>query len=110
MSFKSFAKILFRNWRTTVIEQLKSGLSSMISDVDGSVSSKRVVTFLCVAAMLVTWGANLFWGFQITEFIFEGLMYIIIVGLGVATAEKFSRKGSSASTDVNVSSITDKVM
>jgi hypothetical protein len=43
--------------------------------------------------MLVTWGANLFWGFQITEFIFEGLMYIIIVGLGVAAAEKFSRKG-----------------
>jgi hypothetical protein len=46
----------------------------MISDVDGSVSSKRVVTFLCVGAMLVTWAANLFWGFQITEFIFEGLM------------------------------------
>lgn len=110
MSFKSFVKILFRNWRTTVLEQLKSGLSSMISDVDGSVSSKRVVTFLCVGAMLVTWAANLFWGFQITEFIFEGLMYIIIVGLGVATAEKFTRKGGSTPTDVNVSSITDKVM
>jgi hypothetical protein len=37
-------------------------------------------------------------------------MYIIIVGLGVATAEKFSRKGGSTPTDVNVSSITDKVM
>ena len=110
MSFNGFVKILFRNWRTKVIEQLKSGLSSMIADVDGSVSSKRVVTFLCVGAMLVTWAANLFWGFQITEFIFEGLMYIIIVGLGVATAEKFSRKGTSKSTDVNVSSITDQVM
>ena len=75
------------------MEQLKSGLASMIADSDGEVSSKRVVTFLCVLAMLVTWGANLFYGLQITEFIFEGLMYIIIVGLGVATAEKFSRKG-----------------
>jgi len=92
-----------------MMDQLKAGLSSMISDVDGSVSSKRVVTFLCVAAMLVTWGANLFWGFQITEFIFEGLMYIIIVGLGVATAEKFSRKGSSAPTNVDSSSITSHV-
>jgi len=92
-----------------MMEQLKAGLSSMISDVDGSVSSKRVVTFLCVGAMLVTWCANLFWGFQITEFIFEGLMYIIIVGLGVATAEKFSRKGSSAPTNVDSSSITSHV-
>jgi len=91
------------------MEQLKSGLSSMISDVDGSVSSKRVVTFLCVGAMLVTWAANLFYGLQITEFIFEGLMYIIIVGLGVATAEKFTRKGSSAPTNVDSSSITSQV-
>ena len=92
-----------------MMEQLKAGLSSMIADVDGSVSSKRVVTFLCVGAMLVTWGANLFWGFQITEFIFEGLMYIIIVGLGVATAEKFSRKGSSAPTNVDSSSVTQHI-
>ena len=77
----------------TMLEQLKAGLSSMISDVDGSVSSKRIVTFLCVVAMLVTWGANLFAGLQITEFIFEGLMYIVVIGLGVATSEKFSRKG-----------------
>ena len=76
-----------------MVEQLKAGLASMIADSDGAVSSKRGVTFLCVLAMLVTWGANLFAGLQITEFIFEGLMYIIIVGLGVATAEKFSRKG-----------------
>ena len=91
------------------MEQLKAGLSSMISDVDGSVSSKRVVTFLCVGAMLVTWGANLFAGLQITEFIFEGLMYIIIVGLGVATAEKFSRKGSSSPTNVDSSSVTHHI-
>ena len=80
------------------MEQLKAGLASMIADSDGAVSSKRVVTFLCVLAMLVTWGANLFAGLQITEFIFEGLMYIIIVGLGVATAEKFTRKGSNYET------------
>ena len=92
-----------------MMDQLKAGLSSMISDVDGSVSSKRVVTFLCVGAMLVTWAANLFWGFQITEFIFEGLMYIIIVGLGVATAEKFTRKGTSKSTGVDSSSITSQL-
>ena len=92
------------------MEQLKAGLTSMISDVDGSISSKRVVTFLFVGAILITWAANLFWAYQITEFIFEGLMYIVVVGLGVATAEKFSRKGGSAPTDVSVSSITDKVV
>lgn len=92
-----------------MLEQLKAGLSSMISDVDGSVSSKRIVTFLCVAAMLITWGANLFAGLQITEFIFEGLMYIVVIGLGVTTAEKFSRKGTSNSTSVDSSSFTSQM-
>jgi hypothetical protein len=64
----------------------------MISDVDGHVSSKRIVVFLCTAALLITWASNLWYGAAIEQFIFEGLLYIVVVGLGVTTAEKFSRK------------------
>jgi hypothetical protein len=46
---------------------------------------------------LITWGVNLFGGIQPAEFVFEGLLYIVVVGLGVATAEKFSRKGTKQS-------------
>lgn len=66
---------------------------SLISDVDGSISSKRIITFACIIAILVTWYSNLFYKLSIEEFIFQGLMYITGIGLGVITAEKFSRKG-----------------
>lgn len=79
-----------------MLEKLNSGLVDMISDVDNHVSSKRVVTFLCVIAVLVTWGANLFYKMQISDFIFNGLLYIVVAGLGVATVEKFSRSGGTS--------------
>jgi len=80
-----------------VLDKFKKALLSMISDVDGFVSSKRIITFLCVIAVLITWGVNLFASIQPADFIFEGLLYIVAVGLGTATAEKFSRKGTKPS-------------
>jgi len=67
-------------------------LKDMLSDVDGHVSSKRIVVFLCTAALLISWGYNIQYGITVEEFIFDGLLYIVVVGLGVTTAEKFSRK------------------
>lgn len=71
---------------------LISFFKSAISDVDGQVSSKRLVIFICTLALLITWGANLWYALTVEEFIFEGLLYIVAIGLGVTTAEKFSRK------------------
>lgn len=64
---------------------------NIISDVDGQPSSKRLVIFICTLAILITWAANLWYGLTTEEFIFNGLLYIIGIGLGVTTAEKFSR-------------------
>lgn len=65
---------------------------SLISDVDGQISSKRLVIFICTLALLITWACNLWYSLSVEEFIFEGLLYIVVIGLGVTTAEKFSRK------------------
>jgi hypothetical protein len=67
-------------------------LKEAFLDVDSQTSSKRIVVFLCMIAILITWATDLWCKLTTTEFIFEGLLYIVIVGLGVATAEKFSRK------------------
>jgi hypothetical protein len=67
-------------------------LKRAISDVDGQISSKRLVVFLCTFALLITWASNLWCNATLDEFIFEGLLYIVVVGLGVTAAEKFSRK------------------
>jgi hypothetical protein len=63
----------------------------MISDIDGHVSSKRMVVFLCIFALLISWAYNLWYGVKVEQFIFDGLLYIVAVGLGVTAAEKFTR-------------------
>ena len=55
--------------------------------------------FLSMIILITTWVFNLFYGLQITEFVFDGFLYITVVGLSVTTAEKFSRKGETISVE-----------
>ena len=72
---------------------MKDVLKSMLADgVDGSVSSKRVVTFIAFLLCATGFLANLFWGFKIDAFIFNAMMYIVIAGLGFTGLEKFAPK------------------
>ena len=68
-------------------------LNSLLADGhNGSVSSKRVVTFsafvLCAIAFLV----DLFTDYTVTPQLFEAMMYIVIAGLGFTASEKFTKK------------------
>ena len=68
-------------------------IRGMLSDgTDENLSSKRVVTFLAFLLCGIAFIANLFWGFKIDTFMFEGMMYIAIAGLGVTASEKVARK------------------
>ena len=63
----------------------------MLQDgIDGSLSSKRVVTFLAFMLCAIAFVANLFFGLNIERFIFESMAYIAMAGLGATVAEKFS--------------------
>jgi hypothetical protein len=72
------------------IDAFKKRSSEIICDVDGNVSSKRVITFIVLVAVMTSWASDLFFKMETKEFIFEGLMIIILTGLGASTAEKFS--------------------
>lgn len=70
-------------------------IKSLLQDgVDGSLSSRRVITFLAFIFCSVAFFANLFWGKKVEAFMFEGMMYIAIAGLGVTVAEKFTNRYS----------------
>ena len=60
--------------------------------IDGSLSSRRVVTFSAFVFCSIAFFANLFFDRKIDPVIFEGMMYIAIVGLGTTVAEKFSSR------------------
>ena len=63
----------------------------MLQDgVDGSLSSKRVITFIAFVLCGVAFVANLFWGYKIEPFMFESMIYFTMVGLGVTITEKFA--------------------
>ena len=71
---------------------LLSGFRSMISDgIDGSVSSKRVVTLIALSLVVLAFILNLFWGFTVEEYMYNSMMVIVLGGLGTTVAEKFSK-------------------
>lgn len=68
----------------------------MLQDgVDNSLSSKRVITFLAFLLCGIAFVSNLFWGYKVETYMFEGMIYLAMAGLGVTVAEKFSTKNSA---------------
>jgi hypothetical protein len=63
----------------------------MLSDVDGQTSSKRFISFLSFLVMVGSWVGSQFFGKPVED-VLQAFMYIVVVGLGVTAAEKFSKK------------------
>lgn len=67
----------------------------MLADsVNGSVSSKRVITLLAFILCAYGFIADVY-GFKVTPALFDSMMYIVIAGLGFTASEKFAKKEQS---------------
>jgi len=71
---------------------VKKYLHDLISDSNGSPSSKRLIIILCTILMATAYIANLFWKYTVEEFMFNSVMYIVIGGMGITGVEKFAPK------------------
>lgn len=70
---------------------MQSFLFSLLKDgINGSWSSKRVITFLAFLLCAFAFLADVIWDKTITQGLFDGMMYIVIAGLGFTASEKFS--------------------
>lgn len=70
-----------------------SNIKSMLADGEnGSISSKRVITFVATLLVAMAFVANLFWKLTVEEFMYSSMMTIILAGLGTTVAEKFAPK------------------
>jgi hypothetical protein len=74
---------------------VKSYLGSIMEDVDGVPSSKRYVALICLIVVIIGFMANLFWGYKVDQFVFDGIRDIGVTGLGFTGLEKFSKKSPS---------------
>jgi hypothetical protein len=77
---------------------LLSYIKDMMSD-GGNPSTKRMVAVVSTLLIATGYIANLFWDFTIEEFIFNGVMYIVIGTLGITGVEKFAPKKPTKKTE-----------
>ena len=67
-------------------------INSMLSDgINGSISSKRVITFLAFLVCAFALVMDVF-GYKVTPALFESMIYIVVAGLGFTASEKFAKK------------------
>jgi hypothetical protein len=67
-------------------------LRSMLTDIDGNISSKRVITFLAFLLCSVAFISNIFCKYEVDSKLFEDMMYIVVAGLGFTASEKFTSR------------------
>lgn len=69
-------------------------LKTMLADSDdiSALSSKRVIALLAFICCMVGFFVDLFTDFQVTQSIFDSMMWIVISGLGFTGIEKFAGK------------------
>jgi hypothetical protein len=73
---------------------MKKWFKEIFLDVDGHGSSKRIITILAFIFLSIGYFAHIFFGKVIGNIIWEGMLWVVMAGMGVVTVEKFSRKGT----------------
>ena len=67
-------------------------VSSALKGLDGHISSKRLVTLISFACIVIAFMVNVFMAIPLEEHIFDGMMYLVMAGMGFSSFEKFSPK------------------
>lgn len=63
----------------------------MLADpFNDTVSSKRVITLIATLLVMMAFVANLFFGLTVEQFMFDGMMFIVLGGFGSTAMEKFA--------------------
>lgn len=66
--------------------------NNFLHDVKGNRSSKRLITFIAFTLVSVAFGVNVFKELPLEEYVWDGMVGIVMVGLGATAAEHFSSK------------------
>ena len=69
---------------------MKNFLCSMVTGVQGDISSKRMVTLCSFLLVALAFLVNIFMAIPLQEFVFNGMLYLTGAGLGFSAFEKFS--------------------
>lgn len=63
--------------------------------VDGTLSSRRVITFLAFIICSISYMFDQFTNFSAKVELFDSMIYLVIAGLGFTVTEKFARRNKT---------------
>jgi hypothetical protein len=69
---------------------IKKYVLKVLQDDNGNPSSKRWIALITLVMIITTWAANLFFHLQITEFIYDSLVWLMVGSMGFTGVEKFA--------------------
>lgn len=72
-------------------------IREIMSDINGNLSSKRVVMFIAMTLVIIGFMSNLFWCKTVDQNMFNSVMYIVVAGLGFTGAEQFAPRAGGDS-------------
>lgn len=74
------------------MNKILSYLNGMLSEGEGKLSNKRVITLLSTIMLVVAFVTNVFMGKHVDDNILNAIMFVIIGGMGITGMEKFAPK------------------
>lgn len=66
---------------------MKDFITQIFRGDKGEYSHKRLITLIAFLCIVVAFIASTFFGYPVLEFLIDNFMYIVIGGMGIATAE-----------------------
>jgi len=83
-------------------------LVDMFKGVKGEISSKRVITFMSFVWVSIAFLVNVFMEVPLEEHIFDGMLYLVMSGMGLSAFEKFSPKHAHGKNEEEVFHLTEE--
>jgi hypothetical protein len=69
---------------------IKKYVLRILQDDNGNPSSKRWIALITLVMIIITWFSNLFFHYEITEFIYDSLVWLLVGSMGITGVEKFA--------------------
>ena len=74
-------------------------LISALKGLDGHVSSKRLVTLISFLCIVIAFMVNVFMEIPLEEHVYDGMLYLVMSGMGFSSFEKFSPKHAHSNSE-----------
>jgi hypothetical protein len=82
--------------RKNTMGKIGNYIHQILSESNGTPSSKRWIVMICTILMAVGFIGNEFFGKTIDPNIFNSIMFVVIGGMGITGAEKFAPNNNNS--------------